>query len=258
MNEMMNIENNMPIDMDVSTVNVASADVCRYGSIMSGIRKAIGLPPVQIDEYNIMAEVYKNLSQIDVSANIKKKQGLSYLSWARAWELVMEQYPDANYDVITFDGKPYFDMPNVGCVVFTVVTIAGVTRFMWLPVMDMRNKPVSVAEQGGMDSMQLNKTIMRCLVKNLAVFGLGLNLYYGEDISDAAKEENERKSAAAQTLDAERKRVIEIVSAMPKEQIDAARDIIAANNDGERNPKKIKTVEACAAIIAQLKEMEEK
>ena len=43
------------------------------------------------------ASVWKTLSAIDCSEKAEKKNGLTYLSWAWAWGILMEHYPEATY-----------------------------------------------------------------------------------------------------------------------------------------------------------------
>jgi hypothetical protein len=97
--------------------------------------------------------------------------------------------------VVFFDGYPYVYDPTTGYMVFTKVTIEGQTHMMWLPVMDGANKAMKVtdytyATRYGDKTVEaatmfdINKTIMRCLVKNLAMFGLGIYIYAGEDLPE--------------------------------------------------------------------------
>ena len=117
-----------------------------------------------------MSNVWTTLSAIDVSKHIEKKGQLSYLSWAYAWGTLMTHYPDASYC--------YFE-PNIdqnGTVEVEVeLTIEGITRRMWLPVMDHRNKAIV-----NPTSRDVSDARMRCLVKCIALFGLGFSLYAGE------------------------------------------------------------------------------
>jgi len=117
-------------------------------------------------------EIWQKLSAIDCSAHVEKKNGLSYLSWAWAWGTLMEHYPDAQY---SFDQPQVF--PNGTQMVFCTVQIGECSRRMWLPVMDHRNK--SIADP---DSFAVNTSMMRCLVKCLALYGLGHYIYAGEDL----------------------------------------------------------------------------
>lgn len=148
-----------------------------------------------------MSEVFKKLHAKDVSnyTTQKKsgKQTLTYLSWAHAWAEVKKEYPDANYEIKKFENNlPYVYDEETGYMVFTEVTIEEQTHEMWLPVMDhnnlaMLNKPYekkfkySTAKVDAATMFDINKTIMRCLTKNLAMFGLGLYIYAGEDLPEA-------------------------------------------------------------------------
>ena len=94
-----------------------------------------------------------------------------------------------------FDGLPYVK-DEAGYMVFTEVTAGGVTHMMWLPVMDFKNKAMKSATM-----TDINKTIMRCLTKNLAMHGLGLYIYSGEDLpeEESALDRFEAKAKSIQT-----------------------------------------------------------
>ena len=144
--------------------------------------------------------VFDRLFAVDVSNQIEKKdagngKSLSYLSWSFAWANVKKRFPDANYEICKFGENqlPYVYDKNTGYMVFTKVTIDGITHEMWLPVMDNRNEAMLdhprqikyknyTANVEAATMFEINKTIMRCLVKNLAMFGLGLYIYAGEDL----------------------------------------------------------------------------
>lgn len=142
--------------------------------------------------------VFETLSTIDVSGFTKElKTGyrtLSYLSWADAWKNLKITYPNASYKVIkdSDTNLPYVGS-EVGAMVFTEMTIEGVTHEMWLPVMDNNNQAMKKEaykynvkngerEVKAMTMFDVNTAIMRCLTKNMAMFGLGLNIYTGEDL----------------------------------------------------------------------------
>lgn len=138
------------------------------------------------------------LSAINVNDKVEKKSNLTYLSWAWAWSEVKKACPDATYDVVEdpTTQKPYFYDENLGYMVMTEVTIEDESLTMWLPVMDGANKammatPYTYKTKYGDKSVEaatmfdINKTLMRCLVKNLAMFGLGLYIYAGEDLPEA-------------------------------------------------------------------------
>jgi len=156
----------------------------------------------------IAKEVFNKLFLLDINGHIEKKNGLSYLSWAWAWAEVKKLYPTANYTI-----EPYSFDEKLGYMVFTNVTIAGQTYRMWLPVMDsnnysMKSEPYEVTTKYGKKQVaaasmfDINKAYMRCLVKNLAMFGLGLYVYAGEDIPEKSFETiDEELTILAATLD---------------------------------------------------------
>ena len=108
----------------------------------------------------------------------KAKLSLYYLQWASCWSEVMKLYPESTYSFKEFehDGKMYDCRyyPNGSATVVCEVTIDGITREMWLPVMDFNNKAIV-----NPDARQISDAKMRCLVKNCAMFGLGINIYDG-------------------------------------------------------------------------------
>ena len=149
--------------------------------------------------------VFEELNAINVNDKTEKKKSgsteLTYLSWTWAWAEVKKRYPDAHYEIMMHDGLPYVYDENTGYMVFTTVTIDGISHMMWLPVMDgankaMKSKPYTYSTKyNGEKTVEaatmfdVNKTIMRCLVKNLAMFGLGLYIYAGEDLPENEAEE---------------------------------------------------------------------
>ena len=160
-------------------------------------------------------EKFQELYSLNVNEYVEKKNDLSYLSWAYAWAEFKKIYPDATYTVAKdADGRCYFGDENIGYMVYTSVTAGGLTYEMWLPVMDNANKAmkseaytykvadyqwsneqrkkVKVGEiektVEAMTMFDVNKTVMRCLVKNLAMFGLGLYIYAGEDLPKDIRE----------------------------------------------------------------------
>lgn len=157
---------------------------------------------------------FEVLNGINVGEKVEKKQDLSYLSWTYAWSEVKKKYPDAKYKILKFENNlPYVYDENTGYMVFTEVTIENITHEMWLPVMDgknkaMKNKPYTydtkykknvVVESATM--FDINKTIMRCLTKNLAMFGLGLYVYSGEDLPEDEKFNNQWSNIKVKTED---------------------------------------------------------
>ena len=149
-------------------------------------------------------ELFNQLYKLDVNDRTEKKNGLTYLSWAWAWSEFKKVCPDATYEIVKQEnGLPYAYDPNTGYMVYTRVTACGVTHEMWLPVMDssnhaMKSEPYEIqtkyktAEVEPATMFDINKTIMRCLTKNLAMFGLGLYIFAGEDLPEDAEKPAEQ------------------------------------------------------------------
>jgi len=165
---------------------------------------------------------FEQLNNINVQDKIEKKNGLSYLSWAWAWQEIKKRHPSIKYEVVKNEsGLPFFKSEE-GYMVYTKVTIDDITHEMWLPVMDgankaMKSEPYTYKVQKKEWSTEYNKyirskdpkgnylfeekqveaatmfdintAIMRCLVKNVAMHGLGLYIYAGEDIPSAEKDD---------------------------------------------------------------------
>lgn len=155
--------------------------------------------------------VFQTLSAINLNDKTEKKKDLTYLSWTYAWSEVMKHYPDASYEVMFFDGYPYIYDPSTGYMVFTKVTIKDKTHSMWLPVMDGANKSMKSEEYtyatkfgnktvDACTMFDINKTIMRCLVKNLAMFGLGIYIYSGEDLPEGESAPVQKQTAPADEI----------------------------------------------------------
>lgn len=154
-----------------------------------------------------MSKVHELLS-LDVSKHVEKKQNLSYLSWAWAWDQALRKDPEATFQVSTWtkdDGtvQPYMDI-NGTCMVWVTVKMFGQSKTCMLPVMNAKNEPISLAgrtfkdKYGNekvekIDSFNVNTAIMRCMTKCLALFGLGLYIYAGEDLPEGADEPKAEK-----------------------------------------------------------------
>lgn len=135
--------------------------------------------------------VFERLSAINLNEHVEKKDNLTYLSWAWAWSATKNACPDATYKI----GETEYD-DALGFMCHTTVTIEGETLEMWLPVMDGKNKSMKKTaysystrygdkQVDAATTFDINKTIMRCLVKNLAMFGLGIYIYAGEDLPES-------------------------------------------------------------------------
>jgi len=116
---------------------------------------------------------YLELRNVDVSNKIEKKNGLSYLSWAWAVDTLLQHDPQATWSY----GQPVLFGETV--MVFCTVNAFGKSMTSQLPVMDYRNKAVP-----NPDAFAVNTAMQRCLAKAIALHGLGLSLYVGEDLWD--------------------------------------------------------------------------
>lgn len=136
---------------------------------------------------------FQKLYELDVNHKTETKSGLKYLSWAFAWAEFKKSNPEATYIVDLYDGKPFLSDKDLGYMVSTAVTVGDLTIPMHLPVLDGANKAMKAEmytystkykdkECKAASMFDINTAIMRCLTKNLAMFGLGLYIYAGEDI----------------------------------------------------------------------------
>jgi len=119
-----------------------------------------------------MSTAWKDLSGIDVGNKIEKKGRFSYLSWSWAWQQVKDKYPEATFEILED-----VVFPDGTREVRVSVTIEELTHMMWLPVMDHSNKAIQ-----NPNARQINDARMRCWVKAIALHGLGLYIYAGEDV----------------------------------------------------------------------------
>ena len=173
---------------------------------------------------------FEKLEKINCADKIEKRKDgnteLSYLSWAWAWSIFKKNCPDATYNIKKFQNKnnelvPYMYDDNTGYMVNTEITVENITYEMWLPVMNSANKAMKaepytyqvkeykwingknqftgnyIDKQVEAATMfDVNKTIMRCLVKNMAMFGLGLYIYAGEDLPENEEQKEQPKQKA--------------------------------------------------------------
>lgn len=149
---------------------------------------------------------FEQLAAISVSGHIEKKNNMSYLSWAWAVDKLMRIDPQANWafrDPMTF--------PDGSMMVHCDVTVFGKTMYMFLPVMDYRNKAITQP-----NAFDINKAMMRCLVKGIAVHGLGLYIYAGEDLPEEEKTQQtppnqQQQPNVAQQLTAEFQQALQAI-----------------------------------------------
>jgi len=125
-----------------------------------------------------MRKSFEVLGKIDVSGMVETKQNMKYLSWSKAWAVACKNcdpvrtiYKDGKNNIYHTDGR--------SCWVEVGVTIDDVEHIDYLPVMDYRNKAIPLE---AVTSMDVNKAIQRSTTKALALHGLGLSVYSGEDL----------------------------------------------------------------------------
>ena len=131
-----------------------------------------------------MENYFKALNDINVNGKTEKKGNLTYLSWAWAWAEVKKLFPAATYRIYENDDGWCYHTDGRTCWVKTGVTINGIEHVEYLPVMDHRNASIPVAK---VTSFDVNKAIQRSLTKACARHGLGLYIYAGEDLPEAAQ-----------------------------------------------------------------------
>lgn len=224
-------------------------------------------------------ELFRYFNTLDVTGHIEKKNGLSYLSWPFAVQEARRKCPDFSFSVQTFNGYPYQLDPKTGYMVYTTVTMGGVTIPMWLPVMDSSNKAMKdvpyeyevydkfkkqyvkkTVEAATM--FDINKTIMRCLVKNMAMFGLGLHIFAGEDLPETV----ELYDSVGKAIEPIIEEILEVAKAKKDELNKLGKEIKGTDNWGAtvigdilftscktKNPNNIKSIPVAEATLKALK-----
>ena len=217
--------------------------------------------------------IFQTLYDADVTGKVKKKNGLSYISWAAAWAEVKKRYPDATYHVYTCQPEPYEETTTefkdgVPVMSRTVtrspqprpwfddgksawvevgVTINGMEAKETYAIMDFKNNAVKADQVTSTDA---NKAKMRALAKACAQWGLGLYIYEGEDMPEGVKKERTGLADA-------RKKVVSAAQAAVKKGVDRAKiyALIAEKNNGNDSPTEIPTIALCTEITTAIKAM---
>lgn len=211
--------------------------------------------------------VFRTLNAIDISPKLKKKNNLSYLPWSTAWEIVKLHYPDSTYRPIKADNGCNYHTDGRTCWVEVEVTINGETQTESLAVMDHRNRAIPYEE---VTSVDVNKSTKRALTKCCSLFGLGLSLWSGEELSDTAKAakavrvaaEREQVAESRKQLAAANERISEIAQQKIREGIprDSIYEVIQSFTGGKKNPNAITDIavsEDCYNAIASMSVEEE-
>lgn len=161
-------------------------------------------------------DMFITLYSINLQGSTETRDGLTYLTWSKAWKLFKQFYPNASYRIMKdpTTSLPYYADARTGIMVHTEVTAGSHTYEMMLPVMDNKNRAMrfepytyQVLDKStgaynektvqAATMFDINKAILRCLVKNIAMFGLGLYLYEGEDFPQNITMEGEEQTNAA-------------------------------------------------------------
>jgi len=129
---------------------------------------------------------FEELNNINVQDKIEKKGNLSYLSWAFAWEQLKIKHPKAKYKVYERDNGINYWTDDRTAWVKVSVTVDDIEHIEYLPIMDYKNKSISVNQ---VSSFNVNTSIQRAITKAIARHGLGLYIYAGEDIPSAEKDD---------------------------------------------------------------------
>lgn len=124
------------------------------------------------------------LLKINVNDHVEKKGNLSYLSWAWAWAEVLKIDPAARWTAHEWNNLPAMFLPDGSAMVKVSVEIKGDIKTCVLPVMDNRNRAIQ-----NPDAFSVNTAVMRCLAKCIAMFGLGLYIYAGEDLPEGSPQQ---------------------------------------------------------------------
>ena len=125
------------------------------------------------------SSVFEVLNAINCNEHTEKKNGLTYLSWAWAWQMIKNNFPDATYTIYENKDGLLYHTDGRTAWVKTGVTINGLEHIEYLPVMDFKNKSIPVEQ---ITSFEVNKAVQRSLTKACARHGLGLYIYAGEDL----------------------------------------------------------------------------
>tara|TARA_Y100001963_G_C6521050_1_gene326582 strand:- start:13 stop:567 length:555 start_codon:yes stop_codon:yes gene_type:complete len=177
--------------------------------------------------------VFQKLTEVDISKLAERKGKYDYLSWAHAVREMLKVYPEATWRVHEYDNQPYMET-STGFYVKVTVGIGDVCRTQIHPVLDNKNNPIAKPT-----SFQINTSIQRCLAKTIALHGLGLVLFAGEDLPDVITEEQEK----------------EITKLAEKIENEAERDVIlkAIENGNVNESNYEKSLEHCKTLIKNQK-----
>jgi hypothetical protein len=158
---------------------------------------------------------FAELAKINVNTHTEKKGNLTYLSWAWAVDQILRLDDGATWEYRWVGDKPYAQIGET-CMVFCTVKAFGKERTAQLPVMDHRNKAIQ-----NPTAMDVNTAMQRCLAKAIALHGIGLYIYAGEDLP-----EGDGNAATASTTSRITPVAGSLAALSPQEQ-ESAKDLAA-------------------------------
>ena len=167
----------VPVDRDPKVIKETQDQLMSGCGPIEGLLKAAA-GAVLSQEYT--HDVYSNMEKTKLETAKKGTMGLTYASWSEAWGALKRVHPTTTFKVHEQNGLPYFMGPEaaMGAFVKVSVTVMGLTHTVHLPVMDHSNKSITKIN---MTSFDVNKNIQRALAKAIALHGMGLYVFKGED-----------------------------------------------------------------------------
>ncbi len=178
--------------------------------------------------------VFQRLNEYDITEHIKQKGKILYLPWSKAWTIVKSIYPNAVFEIKKAEDGCIYHTDGKTAWVEVSITINGQTETETLAVMDFKNASIPADK---LTSADVGKSIKRCLVKCAALHGLGLSLWTGEELSDAARQKKEKD------LDDVKQEILGIIAG--KMENGVTRDVIYKtiyDIAGVKNPNAIKDI----------------
>ena len=150
-------------------------------------------------------KTFTEFNTLQIKQFVKRKNGYNYLPWAKAWQIAKEADSAAEFEVLTSkdNSNLFYDvnLPQFGAKVSVKTTVFGKSHVEMLPVMDFRNKSIPLNKITSCDE---NDAIKRCLVKSLALHGIGLTLYQGELFGSQIFENDDKKSTVINLEDSKK------------------------------------------------------
>ena len=138
---------------------------------------------------------YTTLATLPIREKVERKGNLDYLSWANAWHMLKTIHPDAQrivYESVQTDLNYFTD--GTTAYVKVGIVVGGLEHIDYLPVMEYRNNSIPLEK---VTSMDVNKSIQRSTAKAIAMHGLGLSLWTGEDVPQMTTVKSQPKTKAS-------------------------------------------------------------